>query len=317
MDGVAVGGSRLVSVGMALPDEVIGNDELVEMMDTSDDWIVTRTGIRERRRGGTATGLALEAARQALDRSAIDPELVDLVIVATHTPDDLCPSTAAGVQDGLGVTCGAYDLNAACAGFVYGVITAHAMIGAGVRAAVVVGVDRLTATTNYDDRSTAILFGDGAGAVVLVADGEGERGLRGWHMGTDGSRPGILKNGIEGRYLTGLEMDGPAVFKVMVRYAVAAARQALAEAGASIDDIAAVVAHQANQRILEAVADRIPIDRSRVVSVIAETGNTSAASIPLALDRAVGDGQIAGGDTILLLGFGGGLSWAAAVARWG
>ncbi len=321
----------LRSVGSALPDEVLSNDDLSKMMDTSDEWIMSRTGIRERRRGGTTTGLATDAARQALDRSGVAPEMVDLVIVATQTPDDLCPSTAAGVQHALGLECGAYDLNAACAGFAYGMVTAHSMTATGTRAAIVVGVDRMTAATNYDDRSTAILFGDAAGAVVLTADDgtgdgaddrtgsgpeRGGRGLRGWDMGTDGSRPEILRSAITDGTITGVEMDGKAVYKHMVRYAADSARSAVEAAGLTFDDLRAVMAHQANQRILDAVADRLEIPRSKFVSVIEHTGNTSAASVPLALDAAVDSGSVQPGDAILLLGFGGGLSWAAAVAIW-
>lgn len=316
INGAEPGGSRLVSVGTALPDGVLTNADLAAMMDTDDEWIRSRTGIASRRVGGTTTGLASEAAEQALERSGIDRSLVDLVIVATQTPDDLCPSTAAGVQHALGVSCGAFDLNAACSGFSYGLVTAHAMLGMGMRAAVVVGVDRMTAATNYDDRSTAILFGDGAGAVVLVADDDRSRGVQAWDLGTDGSRPDILTSGITDGRISGVTMDGKAVFKHMVRYAATSARAAVERAGRSFDDLTAVLAHQANQRILDAVADRLDVDRSKFPSVIEHTGNTSAASVPLALDAAVADGTITSGDAILLLGFGGGLSWASTVAVW-
>jgi 3-oxoacyl-[acyl-carrier-protein] synthase-3 len=315
--------TRLLSVGTALPDGVITNDDLSRILDTDDEWIVSRTGIRERRRGGTTTGLAVEAGQRAVERADVDPETIDLVIVATQTPDDLCPSTAAGVQHALDLDCAAYDLNAACAGFSYGLVTAHAMIGTGVRAALIVGVDRMTAATNYEDRSTAILFGDGAGAVVLaaddgldVSDSTARRGLLSWDLGTDGSRPDILKSGITDGAITGVEMNGKVLFKYMLGYAVEAARRAVAAADLTFDDLSAVLAHQANQRILDAVADRLEVDRSKFVSVIATTGNTSAASVPLALDAAVADGTVRAGDPILLLGFGGGLSWAATVAIW-
>ena len=312
------GGSRLLSVGTALPDRVLTNADFERMMDTTDDWIRSRTGIAERRVGGTTTGLAIEAAEQALDRSGIAAEEIDLVIVATQTPDDLCPSTAAGVQDALDLTCGAFDLNAACAGFSYGLVVAHTMLSSGgARAVMVVGVDRMTAATNYDDRGTAILFGDGAGAVVLASEPGGRRGIRAWDAGTDGSHADILSSPIKEGRITGVEMNGKVLFKHMVRYAVGSARAALAEAGLGVDDITAVLAHQANQRILDAVADRLGVDEKKVVSVIEHTGNTSAASVPLALDAAVTDGRVSDGDPILLLGFGGGLSWASTVAVWG
>ncbi len=313
----AFGGSRLLSVGTALPDRVLSNADFEAMMETDDHWIRSRTGIAERRVGGTTTGLATEAGRVALDRSGVDPERIDLVIVATQTPDDLCPSTAAGVQHALGLDCGAFDLNAACAGFAYGLVQAHAMLGAGVRAALVIGVDRMTAATNYDDRTTAVLFGDGAGAVVLDACDEPGRGVLAWDLGTDGSRADILASPIRDGRITGVEMSGKALFRIMVGYAVASARTVLDTADLSVGDVDAVLAHQANQRILDAVADRLEVARDRVPSVIEWTGNTSAASVPLALEAAVADGRITPGDTLLLLGFGGGLSWASTVAVWG
>ncbi len=309
-------GSRLVSVGTALPDGVLTNADFAKMMDTSDEWIRSRTGIAERRVGGTTTSLAIEAATVALDRSGIDRELIDLVIVATQTPDDLCPSTAAGVQHGLGLTCGAFDLNAACAGFSYGLVAAHSMLGSSMRAAIVVGVDRMTAATNYDDRATAILFGDGAGAVVMTAEATTERGIQAWDTGTDGGHSDILRSPIKDGRVTGVEMNGKVLFKHMVRYACTSACRAVEQAGLCFDDVTAVLAHQANQRILDAVADRLHVDRAKFVSVIENTGNTSAGSVPLALDAAVGDGRVRPGDAILLLGFGGGLSWASTVAIW-
>lgn len=309
-------GSRLLSVGTALPDDVLTNADFEKMMSTSDDWITSRTGISERRVGGTTTALAIEAANQALERSGVDTERIDLVIVATQTPDDLCPSTAAGVQHALGLECAAFDLNAACAGFSYGLLTAHSMLASGSRAAIVVGVDRMTAATNYEDRSTAILFGDGAGAVVLEAAETGERGVQAWDAGTDGGHSEILRSPIKDGRITGVEMDGKVLFKHMVRYACSSATRAVERAGLSFDDISAVLAHQANQRILDAVADRLKVDRSKFISVINHTGNTSAGSVPLALDAAVADGRVKPGDAILLAGFGGGLSWASTVAIW-
>ncbi|MEM9564775.1 MAG: beta-ketoacyl-ACP synthase III [Actinomycetota bacterium] len=311
-------GSRLVAVGTALPDKVLTNADFEVMMDTSDEWIRSRTGIGERRVGGTTTGLASEAAEQALERSGVPADSVGLVIAATQTPDDLCPSTAAGVQDALGLTCAAFDVNAACAGFSYGLVVAHSMLLSGATdAALVVGVDRMTAATNYDDRSTAILFGDGAGAVVLTNEPDGDRGIRAWDTGTDGSHADILASPIRDGRITGVEMNGKVLFKHMVRYAVDSARAAVERAGLELDDVVAVLAHQANQRILDAVADRLGVDHDRVISIIEHTGNTSAASVPLALDAAVGDGRVSPGDPILLLGFGGGLSWASTVAVWG
>ncbi len=188
------------------------------------------------------------------------------------------------------------------------------MLCTGMRAVVVVGVDQISAATNYEDRSTAILFGDGAGAVVLVAEDQPGHGVQAWDTGTDGSRPDILRSGITDGRVSGGEMDGQAVFKHMVRYAAQSATAAVALAGMCFDDLAAVLAHEANQRILDTVADRLGVERAQFTSVIANTGNTSAASVPLALDAAVADGTVRPGDPILLLGFGGGLSWASTVA---
>lgn len=310
-------GSRLLAVGTALPEGRLTNADLAAMMDTDDHWIRSRTGIGERRVGGTTTGLASEAAQQALDRSGVDPDTIDLVIVATQTPDDLCPSTAAGVQNALGLECSAFDLNAACAGFSYGLTVAHGMLKTGARSIIVVGVDRMTAATNYEDRSTAILFGDGAGAVVMTSHETTDRGVQAWDAGTDGSRPEILMSPITDGRVTGVTMDGKAVFRTMVRYVVASARAAVHQAGMGLDDIVAVLAHQANQRILDTVADRLGVEREKFVSVIEHTGNTSAGSVPLALDRAVSEGMVEPGDPVLLMGFGGGLSWASTVAIWG
>lgn len=309
-------GSRLLSVGTALPEGRLTNADFEKMMSTTDEWIRSRTGIGERRVGGTTTSLSIKAAAQALERSGIDPERIDLVIAATQTPDDLCPSTAAGVQHALGLECGAFDLNAACAGFSYGLVTAHSMLATGARAAIVIGVDRMTAATNYEDRSTAILFGDGAGAVVLEAAPDAARGVQAWDVGTDGGHSGILRSPIKDGTITGVEMDGKVLFKHMVRYAVTSATRAVERAAIGFDDLTAVLAHQANQRILDAVADRLDVDREKFVSVIEHTGNTSAASVPLALDAAVDDGRVRPDDKVLLMGFGGGLSWASTVAVW-
>lgn len=286
-----------MSIGTALPDGRLTNADPASMM-------------------ATTTSLAIEAARQALDRSGVPADAIDLVIVATQTPDDLCPSTAAGVQHGLGLTCAAFDLNAACAGFSYGLVTAHSMLATGARAAIVVGVDRMTTVTNDDDRSTAILFGDGAGAVVLVAAEHTDRGVQAWDMGTDGGRRDVVTSPITDGRITGVEMDGEALFAYMVRYAARSAAAAMERAGLGFDDLAAVLANQASQRILDAMAARLGVEEKKVVSVVEHTGNTAAGSIPLALDAAVTGGLVAPGDAILLLGFGGGLSWASAVAIW-
>ena len=252
--------SRLLSIGTALPDEVLTNEYFETIMDTDDEWIHSRTGIRERRRGSTTTQLATDAGRVAIDRSGLDPELIDLVIVATQTPDDLCPSTAAGVQHALGLRCGAFDLNAACAGFGYGIVTAHSLLATTARAVLVVGVG----PNDGGDELRRPLDGHpvrrccGRGGRCLRRAGRGERtrlpprragmGLRHRRQSSD-----ILSSPIKNGRITGVEMNGKQVFKHMVRYAEDSARSALDRAGLTLDDVSAVLAHQANQRILDTV----------------------------------------------------------------
>lgn len=273
-------GSAVVGVASVLPPDILTNSDLEQMLATNDEWIYTRTGIRERRRGSTTTQLSIDSGRAVLERTGFDPAEIDLVIVATQTPDDFCPSTAASVQHALGLRAAAFDLNAACTGFVYAVICAHTMLAAGHSAALVIGVDRMTAATNYEDRSTAILFGDGAGAVILRRSDDESRGIQGWDMGTDGSHRDILVLPVGGT----VAMNGPQVFKQLARKAVDSARFAAERAGIELDDIKGFYGHQANQRLLDAVADGLGVEHKRFASVIERIGNTSAGSIPLALD---------------------------------
>lgn len=304
-------GAVIRSWGTALPPKVVTNRDLEQTLDTSDEWIVERTGIRERRVGGTTSGLAIEAGRQALDRAGWDPSTVDLVVLATTTPDQQVPATASTVQHELGISGGAFDLNAACSGFVYGLVAAHGFVASGLSRVLVIGAETLSRITDWDDRGTAILFADGAGAVTLEAvDGPGQ--LLGWDLGSDGSARHILDADIGGY----LEMDGREVFRRAVRVMVQSGTDALERAGVASSDIALVVPHQANIRIIESACSRLGIPMDKAVSVLDRTGNTSSASIPLALAEAADAGRIAPGDAVLLVGFGAGMTWASAVIRW-
>ncbi len=297
---------------IAVPEKVVTNDDLSATLDTSDEWIVERTGIRERRVGGTTSGLAIEAGQRVLADAGLTPDDIDTVVLATTTADAIVPGTASTVQNGLGITGGAFDLNAACSGFVYGLVVSAGLIAAGGGRVLLVGADTLSRITDWDDRTIAVLVGDGAGAVVVEpVDGPGD--LLSWNLNSDGSLRHLLKCE-HGGYLY---MDGKEIFRRAVRAVVDSAEQALADAGLSADDVSLLVPHQANLRIIQAVCQRLGIDESRTAIVIDRYGNTSSASIPLALFDVVDHGRVAQGDHLLLTGFGGGMTWASAVLRWG
>ena len=298
--------------GSALPDRVITNDDLAAIMDTSDEWIRERTGIKERRAGGSTASLSIEAGRQAIEMSGLDPMAIDALVLATTTPDQTVPATSAAVQDGLGLRCGAFDINAACSGFTYALVVAHGLIGAGASRILVIGTDTLSRITDWTDRGTAILFADGSGAVVVEAvDGPGQ--LLGWDIDADGSLAPLLFADVGGY----IEMDGKEVFRKAVRIMVDSAEKSMKHAGVTADDIALVVPHQANQRIIEAACKRLGVEMDRAVTVLERTGNTSSASIPLALVDALETGRVHNGDLLLLVGFGAGMTAASAVLRWG
>lgn len=304
-------GATIRGWGSALPDKVVTNRDLENTLDTTHDWIVERTGIHERRVGGSTSSLAIAAARRAMEAAGWGPDDVDLVILATTSPDQQVPATASTVQHELGLSCGAFDLNAACSGFVYGLVAGHGFVDAGLERILVIGAETLSRLTDWDDRTTAILFADGAGAVALEAvDGPGE--LLAWDLGSDGSARHILDADIGGY----IEMDGREVFRRAVRVMVASAEQTFARAGVAPADIAAVIPHQANIRIIESACQKLGIPMDRAVSVLHRTGNTSSASIPLALAEAADTGRISPGDLVLLVGFGAGMTWASAVLRW-
>jgi len=297
--------------GTALPEKVLTNHELAEMMDTSDEWIVSRTGIRERRIGGSTIGLSVESGRQALQMSGLDPSRIDALVLATSSPDKQW-GNAAAVQNELGMRCGAFDVNAACSGFVYALVTGHGLIALGADRVLVIGTDTLSRITDWDDRATAPLFADGSGAVVLESvDGPGQ--MLGWDLDADGSLLSILQAEVGGY----IRMEGKEVFRRAVRIMVDSAEKSMAHAGITADDVALIVPHQANVRIIDAACQRLGIPMERAAVVLDRTGNTSSASIPLALADALDNGRVANGDLVLFVGFGGGMTAASCVLRWG
>lgn len=307
-----VAGARIVGWGSALPPKVITNHDLEQMLDTSDAWIRERSGIERRHVGGTTAELSIESGRRALAVAGLTPGDIDLLVLATTTPDRTVPATSATVQAGLGLTCGAFDVNAACSGFVYALVAAHGLMGLGARRALVIGTDTLSRITDWDDRNTAVLFADGSGAVVLEAtDGPGQ--LLGWDLQSDGTAESLLYCDLGST----IHMDGKEVFRRAVRIMVDSGERSLAHAGVSADQLALVVPHQANIRIIEAACQRLGVPMERAATVLHETGNTSSASIPLALVDALQDGRVNDGDLVLLVGFGAGMTAASAVLRWG
>jgi 3-oxoacyl-[acyl-carrier-protein] synthase III len=303
-------GAHISGWGSALPDKVLTNDDLAGMMDTNDAWIRERTGIHERRIGSSTSALAVESARRAMKGAGCTPADIDLLILATTTPDQAMPATSATVQEQLGLRCGAFDLNAACSGFVYALVTAYAFIDSGMSRVLVIGADTLSRFTDWTDRGTAILFADGAGAVVVERCEE--QTLLGCDLGADGSARHILDCDIGGL----IHMDGREVFRRAVRAMVGSAEAALDRAGVAASEVSWLLPHQANIRIIRSAAEKLGIPDERTVSVLHYTGNTSAGSIPLALVDALDDGRIQPGDLLLLSGFGAGMTWASAVLRW-
>jgi len=306
-----VRGIRITGWGIAVPDKVVTNEDFAARLDTSDEWIVERTGIRERHIGGTTSGLAVEAAQAALRCAGRTAEEIDNLVLATTTPDGIVPGTAPTVQDGIGMKGGAFDINAACSGFVYGLVTAAGLIAVGSGPVLLIGSETLSRITDMDDRTIAVIVGDGAGAVV-VEPVEGPGSLLSWNMNADGSLKHLLKCEHGGT----LFMDGKEVFRRAVRVVVESAGRALADAGLGPDDVTLMVPHQANLRIIQAACQRLGIPEERTAVVIDRYGNTSSASIPLALHDVLESGRVSKGDTLLLTGFGGGMTWASAVLRW-
>ncbi|MGH2764900.1 MAG: beta-ketoacyl-ACP synthase III [Actinomycetota bacterium] len=322
--------ARIAAVGSSLPERLVTNDDLSGLVDTTDEWIRSRTGIRSRRfagEGETASTLAAEAASRALEAAAVDPSAVDLTIVATISGDQPMPSTAAFVQDRLGLSGGAFDVQAACAGFIYGTDLGAAQIAVGrAETVLVIGTEVLSRFLDFTDRSTCVLFGDGAGAAVLVPGDE--PGLIGSILENDGRHARLLEipaggsrdplsADAAGRRENLIRMkDGREVFKRAVVGMADAAIRLLEKSGLSTDDVSLMVPHQANARIIKAVADRLHVPSDRVFVDLEEVGNTSAASVPIALDHAWRAGKVKPGDVVLTAAFGAGLAWGANLIRW-
>jgi 3-oxoacyl-[acyl-carrier-protein] synthase-3 len=321
---------RIVGWGKCAPAKILTNFDLEKMVDTTDEWIRARTGIRQRHvasDGETTATMSAAAGRAALAQAGLEPKELDLIIVATSSPDYLVPAASSQVQDLLGAKCGAFQLGAGCTGFVYGLATAQAFISTGVHKNIlVVGAETISRNVNWKDRETCVLFGDGAGAVIVQACDE-PTGVLSFVLGSDGSgaehlgvnigshavmTPAALERG--DHYL---HMNGREVFKFATRVMGQAALEAINRAGMSLADIDLLIPHQANLRIIELAARHLNLPMDKVLVNIQNYGNTSAASIPIALVEAVEAGRIKAGDTLCLVGFGAGLTWAAAVVRWG
>jgi len=319
--------ARIAGIGSYLPEKVVSNKDLEETMDTSDEWIRERTGIKRRHIAAddefTST-IGLEAARRAMADAGVGPEDVDLIVVGTCTPDKVFPSTACIIQRQLGIKgCGALDVNAACSGFIYGLDIADRYIRTGgAKVALVIGAETLSRITNWDDRGTAVLFGDGAGCVVLQASDE--PGILATHIHADGEYEDLLqvRCGVSvgydkmqsgGAYI---EMNGNAVFKRAVATFDNIARETVADLDGELGDIDWFVPHQANMRIIKAAAKKLGMPMERVIATVDEHANTSGASIPLALDRAVKEGKIKRGDTLMFAAFGAGFTWGSAMLKY-
>lgn len=320
--------SVVCGAGGYLPERILSNGELAKMVDTSDDWIVERSGIRERHiaaDGEMTSDLALAAARRALANAGVNASEVDLIVLATATPDQTFPATATKVQAALGITRGAaFDIQAVCTGFVYALAIADNFITAGqFRCALVIGAETFSRILDWQDRGTCVLFGDGAGAVVIKAGPStgtlSDRGILTTHLYADGRHHDLLyvDGGPSSTGTTGhLRMNGREVFKHAVTNMSDAVNEALAATGLRAGDIDWIVPHQANKRIIDATARKLGIPPEKVVQTVGLHGNTSAASIPLALSCAVGDGRIKKGNLVLMEGMGGGFTWGSALVRW-
>jgi 3-oxoacyl-[acyl-carrier-protein] synthase-3 len=328
----ATGNGRIsiTGIGSHAPERVMTNDEIAQRVDTSDEWILERTGIRERRVAAADEALSdvsLPAAEAALEQAGINASSLDLIIVATVTPDMVFPSTGAIIADRLGAKdAAAYDLSAGCTGFVYALVQAHGMVSSGLaKNALVIGGDVLSKIVDWDDRSTCVLFGDGAGAVVLERVGEG--GFLGFELGADGSggpelympaggsrSPATAETVAARQHFA--KMNGREVFKFATRVLVDSAEKVLGECGVAVDDVDVYVPHQANVRIIDYARRKLGIPEERTVVNVDRYGNTSSGSIPLALGDAEADGRLAPGELVLLTGMGAGLTWGSALIEW-
>ena len=304
-------GARFIGWGTSLGHRVVTNDDLTSSMDTNDEWIRDRTGIHRRHVGGSTAELSTISGQAALEMAGIDPKSIDALILATTTPDRTVPATSATVQNALGLSCGAFDVNAACSGFVYGLVVAHGLIAVGAERIMVIGTDTLSRIVDWTDRNTAPLFADGSGAAILEST-KGHGQLLGWDIDADGSAEDILFAEIGST----IQMNGKEVFRRAVRIMVDSAQKSMAAAGITTKDISVVVPHQANIRIITAACDRLGISMDKTSLSIHETGNTSSASIPLAMFGDFGQVKPKDGDIVLLVGFGAGMTAASAILRW-
>ncbi len=305
----------ILGIGRYVPEKVVTNHDLEEIMDTSDEWIRTRTGIAERRIADDTIDtsyMAVEASKKALEDAGVSGEDIDLILVATVTPDRAFPAVACVIQEAIGAKhAAAMDVSAACAGFMYGMITAQQFIQTGTyKNVLVVGSDKLSKIVDWNDRNTAVLFGDGAGAVVMGAVSEG-RGVLSFELGADGSGG---KHLYQDEYVM---MNGREVFKFAVRQLGDSCLRVLDKAGLTKEDVDFLVPHQANIRIMESARERLNLPQEKMSMTIEKFGNTSASSIPIAMVEELQNGRIQDGDLIILVGFGGGLTWGAVALRWG
>ena len=309
--------ARIGGWGVAVPDARLTNADLERRLDTSDRWIHERSGIAERRIAApdeSTASLAADAAAAAMKHADLTPDDVQLLVLATASPDQPLPGTSAFVADRLGLRCGAFDVGAACAGFVYATVVGASLLeSGGLGAVVVVGAETMSRIVDPDDRTTAVLFGDAAAAVVLLPSEEDDGTLLAWDLGCDGSAAHYLEIRPGEKYL---RMEGREVFRRAVRVVVDSSHAVLEKAGMTVDDVALFVPHQANARMIEAIAERLAIRPERVLVNIERYGNTSGASIPLALAEAADAGRLRDGDIVLLSGFGAGMTWASALLRW-
>ncbi len=317
-------GVEVLGVGSYVPERIMHNDEIATMVETSDAWIAERTGIHERRiaaENESCADLGAAAARKALADAAVDPADIDLIVAATASPDFYFPATAALIGEQIGArNVAAFDLSAACSGFIYALAQAYSQVESGLAdTALVIGTEVFSRLLDWTDRSTCVLFGDGAGAVVLGRRGAG-KGLIGFEIGSDGRGGDLLKVAAAGHredsHSPYVEMDGPQVYRFATTVSVESAQRVLDASGLSVADVDVFVPHQANQRIIEHSAKRLGIPPEKVCSNVARYGNTSAASIPLCLDESLRDGKVSQGDIVLMVGFGGGLSWGSCVMEW-
>jgi len=304
-------GVRFTGWGIGLPENIVTNDDLSKTLDTSDEWITERTGIRERRIGSSTRELGVLAATEAMKSAGVSPSDIDVLILATTTPERMAPATAPMIANDLGMNCMAMDLNAACSGFMYGVRTAQGLLETGAKRILLIGAEHLSGWVDWSDRNTAVLLGDGGGAAVLEYD-ENVNEILSFVLGSDGASADILTAPHEGFFY----MDGPEVFRRAVRVVVDSAEKAMTLAGVSADQISLVVPHQANIRIIQAVCQRLGIDMERAVITLDRYGNTSSASIPLAYYDALKNGRVKSGEYALMTGFGAGMTWASAVMKW-